>query len=564
MAIHPFSILFDCSENEKPVQFVIENRHRSEHKEVEKSIDTAWTAYRKVHDTLEEPYLERELSRFIFFRKTENDFVIHIGKTTFRDFIGTNITHPWMVSQYGEDFMANPLRLGILVQCADGPFVLGLRYEKLDRAPGKADIFGGLLNFPKDDHPSMGRAILHNLDRYLGVADHEVSESRISGLVRNRLTLQPELIVEVTLTLTEAALAERFHHLESRSKYASLTFVQQDADIFFEVYHSEKQNYSLSARAGLWFAAKRLGVWDSASHPFRLPFLKKRPPRTALVLGGGFAKGGAHIGVIKVLEAMDFPIDLIVGNSIGGIMGAFYAARGSSDWLEQVTRDFNFKSISDWEIPTTALIKGRKLDAFLNQMLVYKSFDELTVPLAVVATDLVSGDEVVLCGKNIAQQKKKTLDKDPVPINHQLKYMVAPLASSVRATSAVPGIFSPVQINARQLADGLILDNVPVRVARQLGAEFIVAVDLSNEDPGGPYSNIYQIIMRGLNIQGSGLLPLQLYGADVVVRPDLRGLNFRDFSQMSKIIEAGEKAAVQKSEVLKEAFEKKGRLRLSI
>ncbi|MFH0921879.1 MAG: patatin-like phospholipase family protein [Fibrobacterota bacterium] len=282
-----------------------------------------------------------------------------------------------------------------------------------------------------------------------------------------------------------------------------------------------------------------------AKTPF--PFLsraimkKKIQPCVAVVLGGGFAKGVAQLGVLKVLEELEIKIDLLVGNSIGGLMAALYASRPIASECEKIALAFEWKNISDWGIPRRALFKGQKLEAFIRDALRKESFDDLSIPTAVITTDLRSGDEIVLCGRTLAATRKQPQKK--TYYYHKVVFQEAPLVNSVRATCAVPGIFNPVDMGDRMLCDGLLCDNLPVGVAKMLGAEFVIAVDLSNDEGEVSLNNIVNIIVRAQSLQTRTLILPQARAADVLIRPDLRGISFTDFSEGPRFLERGRIAA---------------------
>ena len=296
-----------------------------------------------------------------------------------------------------------------------------------------------------------------------------------------------------------------------------------------------------------------------ARTPF--PFLsraiigKKAQPRTALVLGGGFAKGVAHLGVLKVLEELEIKIDLLVGNSIGGLMAALYASRPIVSECEKIALAFEFKKIMDWDIPRRALFKGVKLEAFIRDTLRKESFDELSIPTAVITTNLLTGDEIVLCGRAFAATRMPLQKK--TYYYHKVIFQEAPLVNSVRATISIPGVFNPVEMGGRALCDGVLVDNLPVGVARMLGAEFVIAVDLSNDEGEVQLGNIFNVILRAQSLQTRMITLSQARGADVLIRPDLRNLSFTDFSQGRQFLERGREAAVAASDALLDKLRKK-------
>jgi NTE family protein len=266
----------------------------------------------------------------------------------------------------------------------------------------------------------------------------------------------------------------------------------------------------------------------------------QQPPKIGLALGGGGARGLAHIGVLRVLEREGIPIQCIAGTSMGGLIGALYLAGLSVDDIEteamRLSRLKELVKLVDPHLPTRGLLKGRRIYNYMSVRLGGLSFSDLRLPLAMVAVDLVSGREVVLNQGSVA--------------------------SAVRATISVPGVFAPVELGTLRLVDGGVLNNVPADVARRLGAQVVIAVDVlpsfSANQPGGRVvvpplrpravpglaSETWHIEM----IMIAALTEFRLKEAnpEVLLRPDLpndMGL-FVGFDRPKEAIAAGE-AAVQ-------------------
>src|SRR5215813_1351790 len=184
-----------------------------------------------------------------------------------------------------------------------------------------------------------------------------------------------------------------------------------------------------------------------------LPDTATEPPprlRIGLALGGGFARGLAHIGVLKVLEEEKIPIDFIAGTSVGSVIGAAYASGMSAKELEEIAALVRFKDFSRWTFSRFGLFSNDKMSVFLRKILRCKTFEELRIPLAVAATDIISGDAVVFTSGDLVEP--------------------------VRASCAYPGMFLPVNINGRLYVDGLLAHAVPAAPLRQLGAEKIISI----------------------------------------------------------------------------------------
>ncbi len=222
------------------------------------------------------------------------------------------------------------------------------------------------------------------------------------------------------------------------------------------------------------------------------------PSRIALVLGGGAAKGFAHIGVIKALDAQGLSAQIVVGTSAGSVVGALYAGGLDGFALQRLALDLKESVVSDWTFPERGFLKGQALAEFINRTLANKPMESLPRTLAVVATDLQSGEAV--------------------------SFQRGDTGMAVRASSSVPGVFQPVRINGRDYVDGGLVSPVPVRVARRLGAEIVIATDIGSPPEGNKVSGTLSLLLQSLNIMGRALANEELMLADVVVRPDVSRL----------------------------------------
>lgn len=251
--------------------------------------------------------------------------------------------------------------------------------------------------------------------------------------------------------------------------------------------------------------------------PQVLPSVKPLPPKVALVLGGGAVRGFAHVGVIKVLEAQGITPDLVVGTSAGSVVGALYAAGFSGFELQKISFRLEEDSVGDWIIPDRGFIKGEALQNFINKVVRNQPIEKLRKPFAAVATDLQSGEMVVFQRGNTGQ--------------------------AVRASSSVPGVFQPVSINGREYVDGGLVSPVPVRVARRLGADVVIAVDISARPRYANIAGYTDILLQTFGIMGQAISGNELPEADVVIRPNTTGFGSADFEKKHEAIMEGEKAA---------------------
>ena len=242
------------------------------------------------------------------------------------------------------------------------------------------------------------------------------------------------------------------------------------------------------------------------------------PPKIALVLGGGAAKGFAHIGVIKALESHGITPDIVVGTSAGSVVGALYAGGYNGFDLQRVALSMDEGTVSDWVLPNRGFIKGESLQNFVNNAVQNRPIEALNRTLAVVATDLQSGELVVFERGNTGM--------------------------AVRASSSVPGIFQPVKINGREYVDGGLVSPVPVKTARDLGADIVIAVDISDRPKLARLRDTIDVLMQTFIIMERTIASQELTRADIVVIPDITGLNSTNFDSRNYAIIEGEKAGL--------------------
>jgi NTE family protein len=242
-----------------------------------------------------------------------------------------------------------------------------------------------------------------------------------------------------------------------------------------------------------------------------------RPPRIGLALGGGAARGFAHIGVIQVLEENGIHPDLVVGTSAGSLVAALYASGKNGVALGQLADSMDEATITDWSFPGRALIRGDALARYVRETTGNRPIEKLPLPLGIVATDLDSGQPIL--------------------------FQVGDTGLAVRASSAVPAVFQPVRIGTREYVDGGLVSPVPVRFARQMGADLVIAVDISAAPEGNPTGDPMRMLLQTFAIMGRSINTFELKEADVVLRPRLPGVGGADFAARKKSIQAGREAA---------------------
>ncbi|MES2980428.1 MAG: patatin-like phospholipase family protein [Pseudomonadota bacterium] len=255
-----------------------------------------------------------------------------------------------------------------------------------------------------------------------------------------------------------------------------------------------------------------------AASPAATDTAPRRAPRIGLALGGGAAKGFAHVGVIAVLEEAGLRPALVVGTSAGSLVAALYASGKTSAELQQAALGMDEVAITDWMLPliNRGMFRGDALARFVNGAVAGRQLEDMRIPLGVVATDLSSGLPVL--------------------------FQRGDAGMAVRASSAVPAVFTPVRISGRDYVDGGLVSPVPVRFARQMGAEFVIAVDISTPPEGSPTNDTFQILLQTFNIMGKSIKDYELKDANLVVRPSLEGLKSTDFSARQRAIDAGRAA----------------------
>jgi NTE family protein len=250
-----------------------------------------------------------------------------------------------------------------------------------------------------------------------------------------------------------------------------------------------------------------------------------RAPRIGLALGGGAARGFAHIGVIQVLEEAGIQAQLVVGTSAGSLVAALYASGKNGAELENLALTMDEGAITDWAFPSRGMIRGESLARYVREQTGNRLIEQLQRPLGVVATDLDSGTAIL--------------------------FQRGDLGSAVRASSAVPAVFQPVKIGDREYVDGGLVSPVPVRFARQMGAELVIAVDISTPPDGAVTDSTMKLLLQTFAIMGKSINQFELRDADIVIRPALIGVSSADFTSRVRAIRAGREATLAALPALK-------------
>jgi NTE family protein len=253
-----------------------------------------------------------------------------------------------------------------------------------------------------------------------------------------------------------------------------------------------------------------------------------RVPKLGIALGGGFARGISHIGVLRVLEENQIPIDFIAGTSVGALIGATYASGTSLDEMQRQASSTTFRDFGRWTLSRMGMASNEHLEDFLHKFTQARYFGDLKIPLSIVATDLISGESV--------------------------HFTDGEIAPALRASCAYPGLFLPVKYRERILVDGFLTESVPAGAARELGAEVVIGVHLEPGLLNTRPRNTIEVISRSFSvIQASAIQPWRS-AVDVLIEPDVHHILWDEFIKTPQLVEAGETAARAAMPAIKEAL----------
>jgi NTE family protein len=242
-----------------------------------------------------------------------------------------------------------------------------------------------------------------------------------------------------------------------------------------------------------------------------------RPPSIGIALGGGFARGIAHIGVLKVLEEEGIPIHAVAGTSVGALIGACYCSGLSPDEMEEVARKTRFASFARWTLSRCGFATNDRMVTFLTRTLKCKTFEGLRVPLGVTATDFNTGEGIL--------------------------FRTGSIIDPVRASCSYPGMFLPIQISGRYLVDGMLSHPVPTLPVREMGADKVLAVHLRGTwSNGGAPRHLFDVIGQSFAIAQDAMSSMWRSAADLVVEPEVAGFAYDDFKRGAELIRVGETA----------------------
>lgn len=240
-------------------------------------------------------------------------------------------------------------------------------------------------------------------------------------------------------------------------------------------------------------------------------------PKIGIALGGGFARGMAHIGVLKVLEEEGIPVSMVAGTSVGAIMGAAYCSGLTIAGLEEVAHKVRFTTFARWTLSRFGFASTDRMTSFLEQTLKVHTFEELRIPLGVTATDFKTGGGTV--------------------------FSSGPIIDPVRASCAYPGMFLPVELEGRCLVDGMLSYPVPTRPVREMGAERVIGVHLKGQwSKGSTPRHFFDVIGQSFAIAQDMMSSVWRSAADIVIEPDVAGFDYDDFKRAGELIKVGELA----------------------
>jgi NTE family protein len=290
-------------------------------------------------------------------------------------------------------------------------------------------------------------------------------------------------------------------------------------------------------KPGVWGSMKRLGKVIRSVQAFSrelsgwaIPPAPTRCPGIALALGGGFARGIAHIGVLKVLEEENIPVCMVAGTSVGAILGAAYCSGLSIAELEDLASRVRFTTFARWTLSRYGFATNNRMVSFLSQTLKARTFEEMRIPFAVTATDFNTGEGVVFTSGSVI---------DPI-----------------RASCAYPGMFLPVEIDGRRLVDGMLSHPVPTRPLRMMGAERVLGVHLKGQwSKSTAPRHLFDVIGQSFAIAQDQMAGVWRTAADLVIEPDVAGFDYDDFTRSRELIRVGAEAMRSALPTVRQWFE---------
>jgi NTE family protein len=299
----------------------------------------------------------------------------------------------------------------------------------------------------------------------------------------------------------------------------------QDSDLntIENNYHLDYHNSRRDFLTLITLGALSIGGLTSCSS------ISRKKPVIGLALGGGAARGFAHIGVIKALESQGIFPNLVVGTSAGSVIAALYASGYRGTELQKIALSLDEAAITDWALPFSGrfggMIKGDALQTMVNRLVKNQVIENMPMPLGIVGTDLQTGNGVLFQRGDTGQ--------------------------AVRASCSIPGVFQPTIIQGREYVDGGLVSPVPVRYAKQMGADIVIAVNISTEPSSQDSSGSLGILLHTTSIMGKSINTFELDLAQVVIQPELKGMRGTDFKSRNAAILAGEESVMKQISQIK-------------
>ncbi|RSK26921.1 patatin family protein [Bacillus sp. HMF5848] len=253
-------------------------------------------------------------------------------------------------------------------------------------------------------------------------------------------------------------------------------------------------------------------------------------PKIGLALGSGGARGFAHLGVLRVLRDHQIPVDMIAGSSMGALVAAFYGAGLDIERLYKLAGAFKRKYYLDFTVPKMGFITGKRVKELIRVFTHNKNIEELDIPIAIVATDLIKAERVV--------------------------FTKGAISPAVRASISIPGIFIPEKIEGRVLVDGGVIDRVPVSVVKELGADIVIGVDVSKVKIDPQITTIFDVILQSIDIMQNELVQHRTNDCDLMLYPHVEEVSARAFTDLDAIIQYGEEETRDKLPAIIEVIEK--------
>lgn len=256
----------------------------------------------------------------------------------------------------------------------------------------------------------------------------------------------------------------------------------------------------------------------------------KKRPLVGLALGGGMARGCAHVGVLRELERNDIPIDLIAGTSVGSLIGGAYAAGLSPDQIEQMALTISWNDLGRVTISKLGFYNSERTEDYIRNHFPVTEFEETRIPFGAVATDIQTGKMVIFTEGSL------------------------PLA--IRASCAMPIFYTPVTVNGRMMVDGGLVGHIPASVARLMGADLVIAVDVNSQHlPIPPPTHLFTVMSQALSVMGRAAVQYLYADADIVIRPQIEEVRPDDLSKAAEMIAAGEEAVRRTIDKIKRSLE---------